>query len=80
MEDTHSEESEALREAYRSLGLSEDLEGLRVQCEHLEAALQQSKQQLQVMAQENAQLKGELRNQREEKQVLYCHIVYKLIK
>ncbi|XP_049610635.1 uncharacterized protein jakmip1 isoform X1 [Syngnathus scovelli] len=68
VEDTHSEESEALREAYRSLGLGEDLEGLREQCEHLEVALQQSKQQLQVMAQENAQLKLQLRNQREEKQ------------
>ncbi|XP_051925765.1 coiled-coil domain-containing protein 18-like isoform X2 [Hippocampus zosterae] len=68
VEDTHSEESEALRVAYRSLGLGEDLEGLREQCEHLEAALQQSKQQLQVMVQENAQLKRQLRNQREEKQ------------
>ncbi|XP_019739449.1 GRIP and coiled-coil domain-containing protein 2-like [Hippocampus comes] len=68
VEDTHSEESEALREAYRSLGLGEDLEGLREQCEHLEAALQQSKQQLQVMAQENAQLKRQLSNQREENQ------------
>ncbi|XP_077387759.1 uncharacterized protein LOC144025511 isoform X1 [Festucalex cinctus] len=68
VEDTHSEESEALREAYRSLGLGEDLEGIREQCEHLEAALQQSKRQLQVLAQENAQLKLQLRNQREEKQ------------
>ncbi|XP_077433660.1 uncharacterized protein jakmip1 isoform X1 [Vanacampus margaritifer] len=68
VEDAHSEESEALREAYRSLGLGEDLEGIREQCEQMEATLQQSKQQLQVLAQENVQLKLQLRNQREEKQ------------
>ncbi|XP_054647068.1 myosin-3 isoform X2 [Dunckerocampus dactyliophorus] len=69
LEETHSEESDALREAYRSLGLGEDLEGLREQYDHLEAALQHSKEQLQVMAEENDQLKFLLRSQAEAKQM-----------
>nr|XP_061793094.1 myosin heavy chain, striated muscle-like [Nerophis lumbriciformis] len=73
VEDSHSAESEALREAYRSLGLGEDLKGLREQCDHLEAALQHSKQQLQMMAQENAQLKLQLSNQGEEMQESLLH-------
>nr|XP_057919794.1 protein FAM184A-like [Doryrhamphus excisus] len=69
VEETPSEESDALREAYRSLGLGEDLEGLREQYDRLEAALQHSKEQLQVMAEENDGLKLLLRSQAEEKQM-----------
>ncbi|XP_061644707.1 ciliary rootlet coiled-coil protein 2-like [Phyllopteryx taeniolatus] len=74
VEDTYSKEREALREAYRSSGLGEDLECLGEQCEHLEAALQHSKHQLQVMAQENAQLKVQLGNQGAEKQESFFHM------
>ncbi|XP_061541281.1 ciliary rootlet coiled-coil protein 2-like [Phycodurus eques] len=74
VEDTHSKEPEALRDAYRSSGLGEDLECLGEQCEHLEAALQHSKHQLQAMAQENAQLKVQLGNQGAEKQESFLHM------
>ncbi|XP_071313446.1 uncharacterized protein [Trachinotus anak] len=64
MEQSPSEESDALREAYRSLGLGQDFEALREQRDHLEAALQHT--QLEVVAQENTQLKLQLRKQMEE--------------
>ncbi|XP_061900063.1 trichohyalin isoform X1 [Entelurus aequoreus] len=67
VEEMPSEESDALREAYRSLGFGGDIEGLKEQYERLEATLQHSKEQLQVMAQENDQLKLLLRSQAEEK-------------
>ncbi|XP_019131580.2 golgin subfamily B member 1 isoform X2 [Larimichthys crocea] len=57
LEESPSEESDALREAYRSLGLGEDLEALREQRDRLEVALQQTREQLQMMAQENTRLK-----------------------
>ncbi|XP_061786361.2 uncharacterized protein [Nerophis lumbriciformis] len=67
VEEMPSEESDALREAYRSLGFGGDIEGLKEQYERLEATLQHSKEQLQVMAQENDQLKLLLRSQAEDK-------------
>ncbi|XP_051275118.1 protein FAM184A-like isoform X2 [Dicentrarchus labrax] len=68
LEESHSEESEALREAYRSLGLGEDLEALQEQRDRLEVALQHTQEQLQVMAQENTRLKLQLRKEAEEQE------------
>ncbi|XP_041845734.1 protein MLP1 homolog [Melanotaenia boesemani] len=68
LEETPSEESDALREAFRSLGLGEDLEALKAQREHLEVTLQHTQEQLKVMAQENARLKSQLRKRVEEQQ------------
>ncbi|KAM4555853.1 uncharacterized protein jakmip1 isoform 2-T4 [Odontesthes bonariensis] len=68
MEESPSEESDALRKAFRSLGLGGDLQALREQCEHLEVALQRTREQLKVMAKENAQLRSQLRNEAEEQQ------------
>lgn len=72
LEENPSEESDALREAYRSLGLQEDLEPLQEQIDlepsglmSLEAALQRTQQQLQVMSEENSRLKLQLRKQAE---------------
>ncbi|XP_058505518.1 trichohyalin-like isoform X2 [Solea solea] len=66
LEGNYSEESEALREAYKSLGIGEDLEALQEQCDRLESALQHTQEQLEVVAQENTRLKVQLRNQVEE--------------
>ncbi|XP_056238785.1 centromere-associated protein E isoform X2 [Seriola aureovittata] len=66
LEESPSEESDALREAYRSLGLGQDFEALREQRDHLEAALQHTQEQLEVVGQENTQLKLQLRKQAEE--------------
>lgn len=66
LEESPSEESDALREAYRSLGLGEDLEALQEQRDRLEVALQHTQEQLQVMAQENTRLKLQLRKEAEE--------------
>ncbi|XP_053735007.1 trichohyalin isoform X2 [Synchiropus splendidus] len=63
LEEAPSEESDALREAYRSLGFGEDLQALQEQCDCLEAALQQAQVQLQVLSQENTQLKEQLGKQ-----------------
>ncbi|XP_069575922.1 trichohyalin-like [Brachyistius frenatus] len=68
LEDNPSEECDALREAYKSLGLGEDLQALREQREHLEVSLQHTQEQLQVMLEENTQLKLQLRKQAEEQQ------------
>nr|XP_020451731.1 trichohyalin-like isoform X2 [Monopterus albus] len=65
LQNSPSEESDALREAYRSLGLQEDLEALH---EQGEAAMQHIQEQLQMMAQENSQLKLQLRKQAEEEE------------
>ncbi|KAM9356699.1 uncharacterized protein ABDE67_004283 [Symphorus nematophorus] len=59
LEESPSEESDALREAYRSLGLVEDPKALEV-------ALQHAQGQLQVMAQENTRLKLQLRKEDQE--------------
>ncbi len=67
LEESPSEESDALREAYRSLGFGEDLEALQEQRDRLEVALQRTQEQLQVMAQENTRLKSQLRKEAEEK-------------
>uniref|UniRef100_UPI0037E9A940 centromere-associated protein E-like isoform X2 n=1 Tax=Semicossyphus pulcher TaxID=241346 RepID=UPI0037E9A940 len=66
LEESPSEESDALREAYRSLGFGEDLEALKEQRDSLEVALQRMQEQLRVMAQENTRLKSELRKEEEE--------------
>ncbi|XP_008276569.1 putative leucine-rich repeat-containing protein DDB_G0290503 [Stegastes partitus] len=68
LEESPSEESDALREAYRSLGFGEDLQVLQEQHDNLEVALQHAQDQLQVMAQENARLKLQLRKKVEEPQ------------
>ena len=66
LEQSPSEESDALREACKSLGLGEDLVDLREQRGRLEAALQHTKEELEMVAQENTQLKIQLRQQAEE--------------
>lgn len=66
LEESPSEECDALREAYRSLGLGEDLEALQEQRDSLEAALQHAQVQLQVLAQENTQLKLQIRTEVEQ--------------
>ncbi|XP_033488899.2 uncharacterized protein LOC144458250 [Epinephelus lanceolatus] len=68
LEETPSAESDALREAYRSLGLGEDLEALQEQCDRLQVALERTQEQLQVMAQENTRLKSQLRKEEEAEQ------------
>lgn len=66
LEQSPSEESDALRDAYRSLGLGEDLEALQEHRDRLEVALQHMQEQLQMMAQENTRLKLQLRKEVEE--------------
>lgn len=68
LEESPSEESDALREAYRSFGLQEDLEPLHEQSDSVEAALQHTQQQLQVMSEENTELKLQLRNEAKEEE------------
>ncbi|XP_034546414.1 trichohyalin-like [Notolabrus celidotus] len=63
LEESPSEESDALRDAYRSLGFGEDLEALKEQRDRLEVALQHVQEQLEVLTQENTQLKLELRKE-----------------
>ncbi|XP_031718778.1 trichohyalin-like isoform X2 [Anarrhichthys ocellatus] len=66
LEKSPSEESDALREAYRSLGLGEDLEAHQEQRDSLKVALEQAQEQLQMMAQENTQLKLQLGKEGQE--------------
>ncbi|XP_029970262.1 golgin subfamily B member 1-like [Salarias fasciatus] len=66
VEECPSEESDALRAAYRSLGFGEDLQKLQQQRDHLQAALQHMQEQLQRMSEENTQLKLQLRKLVEE--------------
>ncbi|KAG7230336.1 hypothetical protein INR49_024440 [Caranx melampygus] len=66
LEESPSEESDALREAYRSLGLGRDFDALQKQCDRLEIALRHAQEQLEVVAEENTQLKLQLRKQTEE--------------
>ncbi|XP_034453863.1 trichohyalin isoform X2 [Hippoglossus hippoglossus] len=66
LEQSPSEESDALREAYKSLGLGEDLADLREQRGRLEAALRHTQEELEMVSQENTQLKIQLRQQAEE--------------
>nr|XP_046262054.1 girdin-like isoform X2 [Scatophagus argus] len=63
LEEHPSEESDALREAYRSLGLGADLEKPKEQRDGLEVALQQTREQLQMIAQENTRLKLQLKKE-----------------
>ncbi|XP_053285277.1 trichohyalin [Pleuronectes platessa] len=67
LEQSPSEESDALREACKSLGLGEDLADLREQRGSLEAALQHTQEELEMVTQENTQLKIQLRQQAEER-------------
>ncbi|XP_070693341.1 uveal autoantigen with coiled-coil domains and ankyrin repeats-like isoform X2 [Pempheris klunzingeri] len=69
LEESPSEESDALREAYRSLGLGEDFGALQEQRDHLEVALQHMQEQLQMMSQENTRLKLRLRKEEQEAEV-----------
>ncbi|XP_059201987.1 cingulin-like [Centropristis striata] len=69
VEECPSEESDALREAYRSLGLGQDLETLREERDRLEVALEHTQRQLQVMTQENTRLKLQLRQEEQEAEV-----------
>lgn len=76
LEESPSEESDALREAYRSLGLGEDSETLQEQSDSLEDALQD--QQLQMMAQDKMRLKlreeaAEEGTEREQRISEVCH-------
>lgn len=64
LEEHPSEESDALREAYRNLGLGEDPDTLQEQCDGLEDTLQDK--QLQMMVQENTGLKLQLRGEAKE--------------
>ncbi|XP_067374526.1 uncharacterized protein jakmip1 isoform X3 [Channa argus] len=66
LEKNPSEESDALREAYRSMGLQKDLEALQEHSDSLEVALQHTQQLLQVMSEENIQLNLHLKKQAEE--------------
>ncbi|XP_039976514.1 plectin-like [Xiphias gladius] len=66
LEESPSEESDALREAYKSLGLGEDLEALREQRDRLGSAMQQTQEQVKVVDPENTQLKLQLRKQAKE--------------
>ncbi|KAF7667605.1 hypothetical protein LDENG_00053290 [Lucifuga dentata] len=69
LEESPSEESDALREAYRSLGFgTEELDILQDQQERLEAALQHSQEQLQRLVEENANLKLQLRKHAEQQE------------
>ncbi|KAK5864798.1 hypothetical protein PBY51_016011 [Eleginops maclovinus] len=61
LEVSPSEESDALMEAYRSLGLGDDLKALQAQRDRLEVALEHTQEQLRMMAQENTQLKLQLK-------------------
>ncbi|XP_078116729.1 uncharacterized protein LOC144524392 isoform X2 [Sander vitreus] len=69
LEESPSEESDALRDAYRSLGLGEDLKALQDQRDRLEVSLEHIQEQLQRMAQENTQLKLQLRKKEQEAEV-----------
>nr|XP_015801269.2 trichohyalin isoform X2 [Nothobranchius furzeri] len=68
MEENPSEESDALREAFQSLGFGEDHHALREEREQLEELLQKTQAQLETMTQENTQLKLQLRRSAEEQQ------------
>ena len=70
LEENPSEESDALSKAFQSLGLGKDLQTLKDQCERLEVTLQHTEEQLKAVAQENAQLKSQLRKQAEEHQTV----------
>lgn len=65
VEESLSEESDALRRAFQSLGFDDDLQQ---QCEHLNMVLQHRKEQMKVVTLENAELKSQLRKPRCEEQ------------
>lgn len=67
LEETPSEESDALREAYRSLGFGQDLGSLQEQCDQLEATLLHTQEQLRLMSKENAELQIELKEREEHR-------------
>lgn len=65
VEESLSEESDALRRAFQSLGFDEDPQQ---QCENLNMDLQHRKEQMKAVTQENAELKSQLRKTRCEEQ------------
>ncbi|XP_047209094.1 trichohyalin-like isoform X1 [Girardinichthys multiradiatus] len=67
MEEIPSEESDALKAAFHSLGFGDDLQALKEERDHLEVKLQHTKAELQAIAQENAELKLQLRRETEQK-------------
>ncbi|KAK5617149.1 hypothetical protein CRENBAI_011988 [Crenichthys baileyi] len=67
MEEIPSEESDALRAAFHGLGFGDDLQALKEERDHLEVELQHTKAELQTIAQENAELKLQLRRETERK-------------
>lgn len=68
LEEGPSEECDALRDAYRSLGLEEDLDAIKEQRDRLEDALQRTQEQLLVTMQENGQLRLQIHKQHEEEE------------
>ncbi|XP_030000664.1 golgin subfamily A member 4-like [Sphaeramia orbicularis] len=68
LEESPSEECDALRDAYRSLGLEEDLDTIKEQRDRLEDALQRTQEQLQVTTQENGRLRLQIHKQHEEEE------------
>ncbi|XP_033949004.1 trichohyalin-like isoform X2 [Pseudochaenichthys georgianus] len=68
MEESPSEESEALMEAYRSLGLGDDLKALQDQCDRLEVTLGKTQEQLRMMDQENTRMKLQLKKDSEKQE------------
>ncbi|XP_072288453.1 uncharacterized protein [Eucyclogobius newberryi] len=60
------EDSDALREAYRSLVLGGDLDFIKEQRDRFEEALQQANEQLNLAVLENASLRSQIRQQEEE--------------
>ncbi|XP_034086859.1 trichohyalin isoform X2 [Gymnodraco acuticeps] len=68
MEESPSEESEALMEAYRSLGLGDDLKALQDQRDRLEVTLGKTQEQLRMMDQENTRMKLQLKKDSEKQE------------
>ncbi|XP_010764195.1 trichohyalin-like isoform X2 [Notothenia coriiceps] len=68
MEESPSEESEALMEAYRSLGLGDDLKALQDQRDRLEVTLGKTQEQLRMIDQENTRMKLQLKKDAEKQE------------
>ncbi|XP_055015219.1 trichohyalin-like [Boleophthalmus pectinirostris] len=65
LEESPGEDCDALREAYRSLGLGGDLDFIKEQRDRFEEALQQTHEQLKMTLLENASLKSQIKLQEE---------------
>uniref|UniRef100_A0AAV2MJE4 Uncharacterized protein n=1 Tax=Knipowitschia caucasica TaxID=637954 RepID=A0AAV2MJE4_KNICA len=66
LEESPGEDSDALREAYHSLGLGGDLDFIKEQRDRFEEALQQTHQQLKMAVLENQTLRSQMKQQEEE--------------